>query len=879
MLKKTLSLLLISGLLLGSFSQTSFATSLQGTIQTQPKKFIFLIPVMNIENPQHDIDILKPYITSNDTVVFPANNYQEVYQLQQQIPGLTIGTGGTNITALLPVIPTFPNNVKVITYDYERGWSPEWTTTQTKSIQFFDQLHQVTQTANKTFIPYPVFVLGLRWNWGEVVTHADGLVVQVMNWQTGATQVPKEISPSSLGISLGDLTDYLLQQIKSKSPNGKLYYQFGFAQSNITDNVLNDIDIAKSHGVDGVTIVYNIGISGNTSKVDLMADLLKKYRSQVVPNGCLYVDGKGYDCSGDVDADGIPDLKDNCPWKYNPDQADFDGDGVGDACDIDIDGDGIIDIVDNCRTVSNPDQKDSDISGKFGPSIDFPVGSGPYSVTSADLNSDGKLDIVTANPVSNTTSVLLGNGDGTFGKSSNYTSGGGPRSVAVGDLNGDGKPDIVTANILSKNISVLLGNGDGTFGTHTEFTTGGFPLYVSIIDLNGDGKPDIVTANPFANNTSVLLGNGDGTFGTHTEFATGGLPIAVSTADLNGDGKPDIVTVNNLANTTSILLGNGDGTFKKNVDYSAGGFPISISTSDLNGDRKPDITTINVRSNKISVLLGNGDGTFGTRTEYATGGFSGSPNTSSLPRSLTTGDFNGDGRPDLVTANSLSKNISLLLGTGNGIGDVCEPSKPAWVDPPYAQKSFAPSSIAKMEIGGSEVSDPFFISNIAAKACDFGTCSSTNSWNYGFNSSASSQSYIRMIFSYDLSSTGITGSQIQNLTFNFGGCWHGGSGRSCNDSDNPGFDSNGGKTTFIIWNGTKWQQLGNTLNLGTYLNSTADGYRSYSFNKTSGFSDGFLQNGILKIAMETSGKTQNDLDIQQVTDYANISFKYLMPKT
>ncbi|MHB8632881.1 MAG: thrombospondin type 3 repeat-containing protein [Thermoplasmatota archaeon] len=71
----------------------------------------------------------------------------------------------------------------------------------------------------------------------------------------------------------------------------------------------------------------------------------------------------------DRDADGVPDVVDNCPAMYNPDQHDLDGDGIGDVCDADMDGDGINDklepgqssltILDNCPTVANPDQRDS----------------------------------------------------------------------------------------------------------------------------------------------------------------------------------------------------------------------------------------------------------------------------------------------------------------------------------------------------------------------------------------------------------------------------------------------------------------------------------------------------------------------------------------
>ena len=80
-------------------------------------------------------------------------------------------------------------------------------------------------------------------------------------------------------------------------------------------------------------------------------------------------------------------------------------------------------------------------------------------------------------------------------------------------------------------------------------------------------------------------------------------------------------------------------------------------TGDFNGDGRTDLAVANQDSKNVSILLGKGDGTFQNQGTYAVG---------SSPYALVTGDFNGDGRTDLAVANSDDKNVSILLGKGDG---------------------------------------------------------------------------------------------------------------------------------------------------------------------------------------------------------------------
>ena len=108
-----------------------------------------------------------------------------------------------------------------------------------------------------------------------------------------------------------------------------------------------------------------------------------------------------------------------------------------------------------------------------------------------------------------------------------------------------------------------------------------------------------------------------------------------------------------------VLLGRGDGTFGTSVAYDVGNSmnarPASVAIGDLNGDGKADIITANsgfdpFAVGSVSVLLGNGDGTFQPQVSYATAYGS---------NFVALGDFNGDRKMDLAVTN----NDCVCLGT------------------------------------------------------------------------------------------------------------------------------------------------------------------------------------------------------------------------
>jgi autotransporter-associated beta strand protein len=100
------------------------------------------------------------------------------------------------------------------------------------------------------------------------------------------------------------------------------------------------------------------------------------------------------------------------------------------------------------------------------------------------------------------------------------------------------------------------------------------------------------------------------------------------------------------------------GIFVSGATHPTGYSPYSVTVGDFNGDGKPDLAVANEGSHNVAVLLGNGAGGFAAPTTFTSGG--------SSPYSVTVGDFNGDGKPDLAVANLGSNNVAVLLGNGAG---------------------------------------------------------------------------------------------------------------------------------------------------------------------------------------------------------------------
>jgi hypothetical protein len=295
----------------------------------------------------------------------------------------------------------------------------------------------------------------------------------------------------------------------------------------------------------------------------------------------------------------------------------------------------------------------------------LPAGVQEGSMVVEDFNRDGRLDfaVFRGDGAEWLVNLFLGNGDGTFQAPIGQTVNGNARMrMSVRDLNHDAKLDLVVWG-GDRAISVLLGNGDGTFQPNVDMLLADVPVALVMGDLNTDGKLDLVAA--FRNvGFNVHLGNGDGTFlvapASYLDPSSGHAPMLL--ADLNRDGALDLVTV---GGELLVRLGIGNGDFQLPIPTPLYQYVTSMAAGDFNGDGRLDIIFVGLDPAdghaEDAVLLGAGNGAFQQPI--------GSPyNTAQV---LAVGDFNRDGRLDYA-------NPYLRTGKGNGGVEGCsEPAMPA----------------------------------------------------------------------------------------------------------------------------------------------------------------------------------------------------------
>jgi hypothetical protein len=270
-------------------------------------------------------------------------------------------------------------------------------------------------------------------------------------------------------------------------------------------------------------------------------------------------------------------------------------------------------------------------------------------LTVADFNGDGIPDLATAplgpDEADYNLEIWFGNGDGTFTFGGHPGYGGLIYSIPVGDFVGKGFADIAF-QCYDAGTCAALNDGTGKFTLRPIYRYYVFDMLAG--DFTGSGLSDLVL---LSDPLEVMLSNGDGSFSTMQEISLDVNATSLAAADFNGDGSLDLAAANSdVDDPVSILLNNGHGSFTATSTSPEDNLAAySIATGDFNGDGVPDIVVTDPTiypdsANAVSILLGHGDGTFAPAAEF--------PLTAVFPDSVAVGDLNGDGVADVVVASS-----------------------------------------------------------------------------------------------------------------------------------------------------------------------------------------------------------------------------------
>ncbi|HKU72986.1 MAG TPA: VCBS repeat-containing protein [Pyrinomonadaceae bacterium] len=368
--------------------------------------------------------------------------------------------------------------------------------------------------------------------------------------------------------------------------------------------------------------------------------------------------------------------------------ADFNGDGVPDLAGVGL----------NSASVML-----GNANGAFRARVQFPAGGPAQDLTSGDFNGDGRVDLaVSINDPNVSLALLTGNGDGTFNAPVTFqinTAHVDSPAIVATDLDNDGRLDLILAHAIScftspcvaaRTITVLLGFGDGTFQFPIEIEVGTGMSRIAVGDFNRDSLKDLAIAGD-QSRVYTLLGVGNGTFlqqptitlTADTLFVDG---TDVDVSDLNGDTIQDlVVAIPTNGSRTAILLGNGDGTFQTPRILTEPNLrvPQFQVIADFNRDNIQDlaITLANGSQGLMEIRNGNGDGTFRAPVLYAV-----PPPLSSVGGgTIVTGDFNGDGRPDVGLP---------IIGANPGLAVLLNSTGNVVVQPALGTLTATPSTVA-----------------------------------------------------------------------------------------------------------------------------------------------------------------------------------------
>ena len=273
---------------------------------------------------------------------------------------------------------------------------------------------------------------------------------------------------------------------------------------------------------------------------------------------------------------------------------------------------------------------------------------------------------------------------------STASTGGQPYDVAIGDVDGDGLADLVvctddplipnTGRSLIHTYRNTSVNGVLSYAAPIVDTIGSGGRAVQLADIDGDGKLDVIVACGGSGRISINRNYstpGNIALSLFTGFAVDASqngPFGMTIADFDGDGKMDIAVIENDPTTPTPGPGSVEifrnimispiaaglafspgGTFASHlVKLPVGVQPRSITSADFDGDRKEDIVVSNFVDNTVSLLRNiSQPDTFIFEPQVVY-------NCGTNPLGIQAMDINGDGKPEICVANFTSSNLTVF---------------------------------------------------------------------------------------------------------------------------------------------------------------------------------------------------------------------------